>query len=94
MRTTTSARTERTNSDYDDDDEENDELKRIMKQKTSVIKQRYYDIVDPKEINKIVQKLIMSLIWGFGAPLTSPARPNYSLFLHDLIKKVFAPGPA
>ena len=57
-----------------------------------MVKQKYFDIVDPKEINKIVQKLIMSLIWGFGAPLTSPARPKYSLFLHEHIKNVFNPA--
>jgi len=29
------------------------------------------------------------MIWGFGAPLTSSARPKYSMFLHELISKVF-----
>ena len=31
----------------------------------------------------------MAMIWGFGAPLASSARPKYSLFLHDTIQKVF-----
>ena len=31
----------------------------------------------------------MSLIWGFGVSLTAPARPKYSLFLHELIQKRF-----
>jgi len=53
-------------------------------------KQKYYDIIDSREINKIVQKFIMSLIWGFGAALTSSARPKYSLFLHELIQKAFS----
>lgn len=34
----------------------------------------------------------MALIWGFGASLTTPARPKYSLFLHEAIQKVFAPA--
>ena len=32
---------------------------------------------------------MMAMIWGFGAPLTSSARPKYSMFLHELISKVF-----
>lgn len=34
----------------------------------------------------------MSLIWGFGAPLTGPARPKYSTFLQELIQKAFMPS--
>lgn len=32
----------------------------------------------------------MSLIWGFGASLTAEARPKFSLFLHEMLDKVFA----
>lgn len=46
--------------------------------------------MDPRDINKIIQKFIMALIWGFGSPLTSSARPKYSLFLHEMIDKVFS----
>ena len=46
--------------------------------------------MDPREINQIVQKFVMALIWGFGASLTTEARPMYSLFLHELLENVFA----
>jgi len=46
--------------------------------------------VDPKVINQIVQKFLMAVIWGFGAPLASSARPKYSLFLQEIIQKVFS----
>jgi len=49
-------------------------------------------MVDPKSINHIIQKFIMAMIWGFGASLSSPARPKYSLFLHETIQKVFSPS--
>ena len=58
--------------------------------KSSIKQQKWYDTMDPREINNIIQKFIMALIWGFGASLTSPARPKYSLFLHEMIGKVFA----
>jgi len=57
-------------------------LGKLGKRKT-IVKQKYFDIIEPKEINQIVQKFIMGLIWGFGASLTVGARPKYSLFLHE-----------
>lgn len=48
--------------------------------------------MDRADINAIVHKFFMALIWGFGAPLTSPARPKYSMFLHEVIHKVFDPN--
>ena len=90
LRTLTSQRTDRGDS-MDDDDEELSHRK-SMTRKSAPVKQRYFDIIDPGEINRIVQKFIMSLVWGFGSPLSSPARPKYSLFLLELIQKVFAPA--
>lgn len=58
--------------------------------KKTAVKQKYFDICDPREINNIVQQFIMALIWGFGAPLMGAARPKYSLFLNELIPKLFS----
>lgn len=75
----------RTDKTSDDEMDERAKSGNPLKKRHTVIEQKYYDKCDPKEINKIVQKFIMSLIWGFGAPLTSMARPKYSLFLHEQI---------
>jgi hypothetical protein len=80
-----SQRTDRTS------EEDEDLLGRLGRRKT-LVQQKYYDIVDQKEINQIVQKFIMGLIWGFGASLTVGARPKYSLFLHEQIARVFQPS--
>ena len=64
--------------------------KKIAARKANQKVQKWYDTMDPREINKIIQKFIMALIWGFGSSLTSPARPKYSLFLHEMLDKVFA----
>lgn len=76
-----SNRTDKTSEDEMDEDRANSG--NPLKKRNTIVEQKYYDKCDPKDINKIVQKFIMSLIWGFGAPLTSIARPKYSLFLHE-----------
>ena len=43
--------------------------------------QAYFDVVEPSQINHIIQAFIMALIWGFGAPLLISARDNYSRFI-------------
>ena len=50
----------------------------------------YYEIMEPKRLNWIIQQFIMALVWGFGAPLTIPARNKYSLYINNMIKKVFS----
>ena len=72
-------------ADLSDGEEEQDELERSksLLRSLSQTRQRWYDIVDPQEINCIIQKFVMALIWGFGAPLTASARPKYSLFLSE-----------
>lgn len=65
-------------------------LSRQLSRKKTVVKQKYFDICDPKEVNNIVQQFIMALIWGFGSSLMGTARPKYSLFLHELISKLFS----
>ncbi len=71
-------------TDQTSDVEDDDESRKNIKQRTAIV-QKYYDIVEPKVINSIVQKCIMALVWGFGSSLTATARPKYSLFLHELI---------
>lgn len=51
--------------------------------------QAYFDVVEPSQINHIIQAFIMALIWGFGAPLLVLARDNYSRFIQDIVKKQF-----
>ena len=46
--------------------------------------------MEPKKLNWIIQQFIMAVIWGFGAPLTVPAREKYSVFVNDTIKKIFS----
>lgn len=63
-----------------------------MRHKKSTIGKRnvpYYDVIDPKKLNWVIQQFVMAVIWGFGAPLTVPARAKYSAFIHEFIKKVF-----
>ena len=50
----------------------------------------YYEVMEPKKLNWIIQQFVMALIWGFGAPLTIPARTKYSLFINTMIKKIFS----
>lgn len=64
-----------------DKTEDSDELS--SRRVKTTLQQNWYDTIDPKEINKIIQKFFMALIWGFGATLTAEARPKYSVFLHD-----------
>ena len=50
----------------------------------------YYDVMEPKKLNWVIQQFIMALVWGFGGPLTVPARSKYSVFINDSIKKIFS----
>lgn len=50
----------------------------------------YYEVMEPKKLNWIIQQFIMAVIWGFGAPLTIPARTKYSVFINAMIKKIFS----
>ena len=52
----------------------------------------YYDVMEPKRLNWVVQQFVMAIVWGFGAPLTVPARAKFSAFVSDTIKKVFSPA--
>lgn len=73
----------------DEDDEHQDKPAMVASKSAAV--QKYYEggLVEPAEINKIIQQYVMAMIWGFGAQLTAPARRLYSDFLIDLIDKSF-----
>ena len=62
----------------------------VPKKKKGAKAAPYYDLMDPKRINWVIQEFVMALVWGFGAPLTVPARAKYSVFIHDTIKKLFS----
>ena len=54
--------------------------------------QKWFDIIEPKVINLLVQKFVMAVIWGFGGHLMTSARPAYNIFMHELLDQVFAPS--
>jgi dynein heavy chain len=80
-----------------DDDElsdrsqrEDDDAELAPKKKKAARVVPYYDVMEPKRLNWVIQQLIMAIVWGFGAPLTVPARGKFSVFVNDTIKKVFS----
>lgn len=51
--------------------------------------QPYFDVVEPSQLNHIIQAFVMALIWGFGAPLLITARDNYSQFIQKILRTKF-----
>ena len=82
-------KSERDGASESDEDEIRDQ---VLKRRSTKIEQKWYDVIEPKVINLLIQKFIMSLIWGFGAQLMTSARPAFNLFLHEQIDQVFSPA--
>ena len=68
----------RTNYTEDEDEGGLTSRNKTLRQQKTQNAQKYFDVIEPKRINWLIQQFIMALIWGFGASLTAPARPQYS----------------